>query len=181
MLSSDLNFTAELTYMSTGMFPIRTSVYLLLITCCYCTVLFDKIFITCRLFCSPLPIEFSCQAVDTKTTKSPLGASTRDIIWVAAPQPVLCWGAAGRDISKGAQYASPTRLTLFIMLLVPINGIRELIQYYITISKKNIDEASKKSNFQKNVYQKIFIFRGDRSFSRAIFFATFPLNPSNFQ
>ena len=113
MLSSDLNFTAELTYMPTGMFPIRTSVYLLLITCCYCTVLFDKIFITCRLFCSPLPIEFSCQAVDTKTTKSPLGASTRDIIWVAAPQPVLCWGAAGRDISKGAQYASPTWLTFY--------------------------------------------------------------------
>ena len=32
---------------------------------------------------------------------------------------------------------------------------------------KNIDEASKKNNFQKKVYQKIFICRGDRSFSRA--------------
>ena len=35
------------------------------------------------------------------------------------------------------------------------------------ILQKNIDEASKKNNFQKKVYQKIFIFRGDRSFSRA--------------
>ena len=35
------------------------------------------------------------------------------------------------------------------------------------ILHKNIDEASKKNNFQKKVYQKIFIFRGDRSFSRA--------------
>ena len=35
------------------------------------------------------------------------------------------------------------------------------------ILQKNIDEASKKNNFQKKVYQKIFICRGDRSFSRA--------------
>ena len=35
------------------------------------------------------------------------------------------------------------------------------------ILQKNIDEASKKNNFQKKVYRKIFIFRGDRSFSRA--------------
>ena len=35
------------------------------------------------------------------------------------------------------------------------------------ILPKNIDEASKKNNFQKKVYRKIFIFRGDRSFSRA--------------
>ena len=34
-------------------------------------------------------------------------------------------------------------------------------------AKKSIDEASKKNNFQKKVYRKIFIFRGDRSFSRA--------------
>ena len=29
------------------------------------------------------------------------------------------------------------------------------------ILQKNIDEASKKNNFQKKVYQKIFICRGD--------------------
>ena len=35
------------------------------------------------------------------------------------------------------------------------------------ILQKNIDEASKKNNFQKKVYQKIFICRGDMLFSRA--------------
>ena len=35
------------------------------------------------------------------------------------------------------------------------------------ILQKNIDEASKKNNFQKKVYQKIFICRVDISFSRA--------------
>ena len=35
------------------------------------------------------------------------------------------------------------------------------------ILQKKIDEASKNNNFQKKVYQKIFICRGDRSFSRA--------------
>ena len=35
------------------------------------------------------------------------------------------------------------------------------------ILHKNNDEASKKNDFQKKVYQKIFICRGDRSFSRA--------------
>ena len=35
------------------------------------------------------------------------------------------------------------------------------------ILHKNIDEASKKNNFQKKVYQKIFICRGDMLFSRA--------------
>ena len=35
------------------------------------------------------------------------------------------------------------------------------------ILKKNIDGASKKNNFQKKVYPKIFIFRGARSFPRA--------------
>ena len=139
MLSSDLNFTTELTYMSTGMFPIRTSVYLLFTyyLLLYCTLRNLQIFITCRLFCSPLPIEFSCQAADTKKTmKSPLGASTRDIIWVAVPQPVLCWGAAGRDITRGAEYASPTWLT-FYHAPGPINGIRELLEYYISISKSS--------------------------------------------
>ena len=64
--------------------------------------------------------------------KSPLGASTRDIIWwVAALQPVLCWGAAGRDqaeVLNTRRRPDPRHFLYAYALLVPINGIRELLQ-----------------------------------------------------
>ena len=93
-------------------------------------------FITLRLFCSPLPIEFSCHA-DWRSwhenkTKSLLGASARDNIWVAALQPVLCWGAAGRDqaeVLNTRRRPDPRHFLCAHALPVPINGIRELLQF----------------------------------------------------
>ena len=75
----------------------------------------------------------------TKTKKNPLGASTRDIFWVAALQPVLCWGAAGRDqaeVLNTRRRPDPHHFLCAYALLVPINGIRELLQVnlYVSIS-----------------------------------------------
>ena len=59
--------------------------------------------------------------------------------------------------------------------------VRMLSLRYVGFYKKISMRRQKRITFKKKVYQKIFISRGDMSFSRAKKNANFPKNPGNFQ